>query len=117
MRGTLWAVRIGLCLAVGLLYAESGKAQTGIFPIGRPYNLASGFSGPVVNAPINTGSVNLSNSVLPILPQQNVGMMMPNFRNLMLMPNHNTVTGVSPLPTPAQMKEGSFFDNLNPFKK
>jgi hypothetical protein len=118
MRATLWAVLVALCLAAELACVESGQAQTGLFPVGQPYTFAAGFSGTGVAAPANIAAANnFSNNTLTVLPQQKVGMIMPLFRNLMLFPNHNTVTGVSALPPPSAFPGASFFNNLNPFAK
>lgn len=113
MRARLGAALVGLCLAVALVCVEPGRAQnaTGLFPIGRPYTFASGFSGPVQNVPIDT-----TNTIV-VMPQQQTGMIMSNFRRLMQPPKNNVVHGVSPLPEPSSMPGAAFFNNLNPFAK
>jgi hypothetical protein len=116
MRATLWAVRVGLCLAAGLACVGLGRAQTGLFPVGQPYTFAAGFSGTGVPAPASISAANnISNNTLTVLPQQKVGMVMPLFRNLMIFPNHNTINGVSALPAPSAFPGAAFFNNLNPF--
>jgi hypothetical protein len=112
MRARLWAGLVGLCLAWGLFGVEPGRGQSGagMFPVGRPFTFASGFSGPVQNVPIDT-----TNVVAP-LPQNNTGMIMPNFRRLMGgFPNRNIVHGESAIPAPKAFPGASFFQNLNPF--
>jgi hypothetical protein len=112
MRARHWLGLIGLCLALAFVSVEPSQGQTqgsGLFPIGRPFTFASGFSGPVQNVPIDT-----TNTIV-VVPQQNTGMIMSNFRKLMVPPNTNVIHGVSALPTPASMPGASFFNNLNPF--
>jgi hypothetical protein len=87
-----------------------------IFPVGQPYTFASGFNGPTVAAPAGlAGSNNMSNNTLVVLPQQQVGMMTPLWRNLMIFPNLNMNTGTSALPAPSSFPGAAFFNNLNPF--
>ena len=109
MRATLWIASVGLCLAVGLLPGQS-RGQSTLFPIGRPYTFAQGFSGPIRNVPIDPSL----SSVVPI-PQQHTGITLPNFRSLMLFPNRNIVHGVSPIPPPRAFPGAGFFHILNPF--
>jgi hypothetical protein len=89
---------------------EPANGQSPLFPIGRPFTMASGFSGPVQNVPIDTRS-----SVIPV-PGQSTGFFLPNFRKLMLFPNRNIVPGISPVPAPSAFQGATFSNALNPFK-
>jgi hypothetical protein len=118
MRTSQWAVLVGLCLVGELVCVESGRAQSMLFPVGQPYTFAAGFSGTGSPAPSTLSATNnISNNTLVVLPQQQVGMVTPLWRNLMIFPNHNTINGVSPLPPPSSFPGASFFNNLNPFAK
>lgn len=108
MRKKLWAILLIFGLAVA---AVPGWGQSPLVPIGRPFTMASGFP-RISNVPIDTGQ-----SIVPIVPPNQMGIRLPNFRSLMHFPNHNVTPGVSPLPTPSTFSSLSYPNALNPFRK
>jgi len=109
MRTKVWALLMVVGLVAGLMMPEKGRGQSPLVPLGRPFTMASGFSQPAKNVPIDT-----SNSIVP-MPGQRVGITMPNFRKLMSFPNFNITRGVSPLPTASTFSSASYPNALNPF--
>lgn len=110
MRTQVWALLMLVGLGVGLMLPEKGRGQSPLVPLGRPFTMASGFSQPANNVPIDTSS-----SVVP-MPGQRLGITMPNFRKLMSFPNLNITRGSSPLPTASSYNSASYPNALNPFK-